>query len=150
MGTRTDEQIRDSLATAAESAGLLLEDVSTSQAGRRTVVRVTVDLPDGPGGVSSDQLADVTRAVSDALDTLDPFTGTYTLEVSTPGIDRPLTVPRHFRRAVGRKVELTTSEGTRTGRVTAADETTVTLDDVEVALDDISAARMVVDFGKDT
>lgn len=141
------ETIRERLAVAAESAGLLLEDVVITTPGRRTVVRTVVDLPDGPGGVTSDQLADATRAVSAALDELDPFPGQYTLEVTTPGIDRPLTEPRHFRRAVGRRVEARTADGTTTGHLTEVTDDHLVIGDVEVPLDAVTEARMTIDFG---
>jgi ribosome maturation factor RimP len=96
--------------------------VTLGASGRRRLVRVTVDLPDGPGGVASDALADVSRAVSRALDEADPVPGTYVLEVTTPGTDRPLVEPRHYRRAQGRLVRLRTREGERLhGRLLTAD-----------------------------
>ncbi|WP_324653066.1 ribosome maturation factor RimP [Georgenia sp. H159] len=122
--------LRAVLEPVVTDAGLYLEDVSTSAAGRRSVVRVVVDLPDGPGGVDSDALTDVSRAVSAALDDVDVVRGAYTLEVSTPGVSRPLTTARHFSRAQGRLVRLRTSSGEVRGRV------------VEVAGEDV-----VVDTG---
>lgn len=107
-----------------EGAGLDLEDVAVSPAGRRSVVRVVVDRD---GGVPLDDIADVSRVVSEALDELDAAEpgalGTsYVLEVSSPGVDRPLTAPRHWRRNTGRLVRATLREGRQvTGRVTSAD-----------------------------
>jgi ribosome maturation factor RimP len=116
------------LAPVVEECGLYLEDVTVGASGRRRLVRVTVDLADGPGGVGSDALADVSRAVSAALDDADPVPGTYVLEVSTPGIERPLTEPRHYRRAQGRIVHLRTQTGERLhGRLVAADGAEVVL-----------------------
>lgn len=91
------------------AAGYDLEDVSISRVGRRHIVRVIVD---GDRGVSLDAVADVSRAVSGALDeaeaaTGDLVVGEYQLEVSSPGVDRPLTLPRHWRRNVGRLVKVT-------------------------------------------
>ncbi|MDO8107358.1 ribosome maturation factor RimP [Isoptericola sp. b441] len=115
------ERVRAAVEPAVAGVGLLLEDVVVTRAGRRSVVRVVVDLPDGPGGVDSDRLADVSRAVSSAMDVADPVAGPYLLEVSTPGTDRPLTEGRHFRRAVGHLVRLTLVDGaTRHGRLVAA------------------------------
>lgn len=127
-------------------AGLFLEGVSVSPAGRRTVVRVVVDLADGPGGVSSDALAEVSREVSRALDGSDLLTGPYTLEVTTPGVDRPLTDPRHFRRAVGRLVAVTTGTGTTTGRLTGVRDAVAVLDGSEIPLSDITGAVVQVEF----
>jgi ribosome maturation factor RimP len=145
------EQVRAAVAGAVEQAGLLIENVEVTGAGRRRTVSLVVDLPDGPGGVSSDQIGEVSREVSTALDEADVIPGAYTLEVSTPGTDRPLTEPRHFRRAVGRLVTVTTAEG----------ETTAYLDDVvddatlklsrdgaehEIALGDVVGARVEVEL----
>ena len=111
------------LAPVVAAENLLLEGVTVRASGKRRVVVVTVDLPDGPGGVGSDQLAGVSRAVSAALDADDAFPGPYVLEVSTPGVGRPLTEPRHFRRAAGRLVSLQTrARGTLRGRLVEADD----------------------------
>lgn len=91
------------------AAGYDLEDLSVSRAGRRHVVRVVVD---ADHGVSLDAVAEVSRALSGALDEAedragDLIVGEYQLEVSSPGVDRPLTLPRHWRRNAGRLVKVT-------------------------------------------
>lgn len=128
-------EVRALLEPVVADTGLFLEDVTTS-AGKRTVVRVVVDLPDGPGGVGSDTLTDVSRAISAALDTDDVVPGAYTLEVSTPGISRPLTTERHFRRAVGRLLRMTTTDGKLTARLTA-------VEGADLHLEDDGTARVV-------
>lgn len=145
--------LRAVLEPVVTDAGLYLEDVSTSVAGRRSVVRVVVDLPDGPGGVGSDALADVSRAVSAALDDADVVPGSaYTLEVSTPGISRPLTTARHFRRAQGRLVRLRTASGTVRGRVVEVAGEGVVVDTEgthhTVALADITAGTVEPELGR--
>jgi len=122
---------RERLATAIEpavtAAGYELEKVSVSPAGRRTVVRVVVD---ADAGVSLDDVATVSRAVIDVLDTHDTelFGDTpYVLEVTSPGVDRPLTEPRHWRRAIGRLVEVPVAGVPTRARVTAADDDGVEL-----------------------
>jgi ribosome maturation factor RimP len=114
------------LEPAVTATGFDLEDVTVSPAGKRRVVRVVVDRD---GGVDLDDVADVARAVSDLLDA-DPdlLQGAYVLEVTSPGVDRPLTEPRHWRRAQGRLVTATLADETVTGRVTASTDTDVTLD----------------------
>ncbi|MDP9417849.1 MAG: ribosome maturation factor RimP [Actinomycetota bacterium] len=109
------------------ACGLDLEDVDVTPAGRRRVVRVVVDRD---GGVGLDDVADVSRAVSDALDETDVMGATpYVLEVTSPGVDRPLTEPRHWRRARGRLVTAALVDGTdATGRVVDAGENGVTLE----------------------
>ena len=114
------------LEPAVTATGFDLEDVTVSPAGKRRVVRVVVDRD---GGVDLDDVADVARAVSDLLDE-DPdlVAGAYVLEVTSPGVDRPLTDARHWRRAVGRLVKATLADETVVGRVTASTDTDVTLD----------------------
>ncbi len=84
--------------------GLELFDLETGGG----LVRVLVDRP---GGVDLDALSAATRAVSAALDVADPIAGRYTLEVSSPGLERPLRTPVHFQRALGAKVAVRTRPG---------------------------------------
>ncbi|MGZ6825427.1 MAG: ribosome maturation factor RimP [Mycobacteriales bacterium] len=119
------------LEPAVRESGSDLEDVSVSPAGKRRVVRVVVDRD---GGITLDDVAAVSRAVSDVLDQAeeaepDLLGGAYVLEVSSPGVDRPLTAARHWRRNVGRLVKATLADGELvTGRVTSADDAEVVLD----------------------
>lgn len=115
------------LTPVVRAARLELEDVEVRSAGRRRVVRILVD---GEHGVTLDEIADVSRSVSDALDEVDLLGDTpYTLEVSSPGVDRPLTLPRHWRRNIGRLVTVTPVAGPElTGRITSADDTGAELD----------------------
>ena len=123
------------LEPVVSGAGYDLEDLTVSAAGKRSVVRVLVDKD---GGITLDDVADVSRLVSDALDAADEqdptLLGTsYVLEVSSPGVDRPLTAPRHWRRNVGRLVRIALRDGrTAQGRVSAADDDAVTLDGTRV------------------
>ncbi|ROS77141.1 ribosome maturation factor RimP [Cellulomonas sp. PhB143] len=119
MSNQTQDAVREAVEPVVAGAGLFLEDVSVSRAGSRSVVRVVVDLPeDELGGVDLDRVADVSRAVSDVLDATDVVPGVYTLEVGTPGTSRPLSEPRHFRRARGRLARVVTRGGaTTTARV---------------------------------
>jgi len=111
-GSGPAERVRTVVQPAVLAAGLVLEDVVLAAAGRRTVVRVVVDLDDDAiGSLDSDTLGSVSRAVSAALDATDPVRGAYVLEVSTPGTDRPLTELRHFRRARTRPVRLVLRDG---------------------------------------
>jgi ribosome maturation factor RimP len=128
------------------AAGLDLEDLDVTRAGRRHVLRIVVD---GDGGVGHDELSDVSRRVSTALDEAEtqwpaqgqpkesaqgsaqgstPLAGAYTLEVSSPGVQRPLTHPRHWRRNAGRLVKVRISERTLTARIVSSDDAGVTLD----------------------
>ena len=132
------------LEPAVTATGFDLEDVTVSPAGKRRVVRVVVDRD---GGVDLDDVAEVARAVSDLLDE-DPdlVAGAYVLEVTSPGVDRPLTDARHWRRAVGRLVKATLADETVVGRVTASTDTDVTLevDGVERTLLQAEVVQAVV------
>jgi ribosome maturation factor RimP len=129
--TAIRENVRDLIEPVLAEAGYDLEDLSVRQIGRRHQLRVTVD---GDGGVNLDIMADLSRAIADALDEAEEsgpevIAGEYQLEVSSPGVDRPLTLPRHWRRAAGRLVSVKVRDGAQvTGRVIAAGETEVTLE----------------------
>jgi ribosome maturation factor RimP len=112
------------------AAGYDLEDLVVTPAGRRSVVRVVVDRDEG---VTLDDIADVSRAVSEVLDSNDDGMGRapYVLEVTSPGVDRPLTEPRHWRRNTGRLVTVSAgpagSAAEITGRITAVEDAGVTI-----------------------
>lgn len=101
-----DVQLQTLLDPVVSGAGLVLEDVVVSTVGRRRLVRVVVDLPDDElGAVDLDRVAAVSREVGDALDAGDALgQAPYALEVTTPGVDRPLTERRHWLRARTRLV----------------------------------------------
>ena len=130
---REEGRIADIIRPVAAAAGLDLESVRVSAAGRRRLLRVVVD---SDQGVSLDDAAAISRQLSAALDAVAVMGDfPYTLEVSSPGVDRPLTDPRHWRRAVGRLVQVTVTgagdaevSGSVSGRVFAADSDGVTLD----------------------
>ncbi len=131
-------------------AGLDLELFDLEQVG--PVLRVTLDKP---GGVDVADLTDTTRALSRAFDELDPIAGQYTLEVSSPGLERQLRTPRHWQWAANRIVNIKTVSdfpgGRRfTGVVSASDDTTVTIaldepvgESITFDLVDIEKARTV-------
>jgi ribosome maturation factor RimP len=100
-------RVRAVVEPVVDAAGLALEDLEVTPAGRRSVVRVTIDLDeDSVGSLDLDTLSEVSRQIGAALDESEPVHGEYTLEVSTPGTSRPLTEPRHFKRARTRLVRL--------------------------------------------
>ncbi|MDT7536472.1 MAG: ribosome maturation factor RimP [Actinomycetota bacterium] len=153
--TASAARLSEVLAPVVEQTGADLENVDVSKAGKRSVVRVVVDRD---GGVSMDDVADVSRAVSDALDALDEaepgmLGPSYVLEVTSPGVDRPLTLPRHWRRNVGRLVTVVPTDGPNvTGRITAADDEKVVLDvdgvERPLALTDVVRGTVQVEFSR--
>jgi ribosome maturation factor RimP len=128
------ETLEPVVADAVARAGFDLEMLHVQQAGRRQLLKVVVDSDAAEGGIGLDQVAEVSRAVSEALDALEDsrsagsvLGGSYTLEVTSPGIDRPLTKPRHWRRARLRKVAVRQGEDSYTARVGDADDAGVAL-----------------------
>jgi len=113
--------IEGELAGPLRALGLDIEAVEITPAGKRRILRVAVDKD---GGVTLDDVADATREVNRVLDDSDVMgEQPYTLEVTSRGVDRPLTLPRHWRRNEGRLVKVVRTDGsTLTGRVQAHDE----------------------------
>ena len=149
---QTRELLVQELTRPLLELGLDLEALDVTAAGRRRVVRVAVDKD---GGVTLDDVAEATKEVSRVLDSGTALEAwgeqPYTLEVTSPGVDRPLTLPRHWRRNVGRLVKISTNDGrTVTGRVVGQDDSSATLDvdgGVEqVALADVARARVQVEL----
>ncbi len=99
------ERVERLVSPLLESRGLHLYDVEHTGANLRVLV-------DRPGGVDLDLLAEVTRDLSSVLDAEDPLPGRYTLEVSSPGLERPLRRPAHFSAAVGTSIRVKTRPGT--------------------------------------
>jgi ribosome maturation factor RimP len=129
-GSVDEDRIADVIRPVVAAAGMDLESVRVTAAGRRRLLRVVVD---SDRGVSLDDATAVSRELSGALDAVAVMGDfPYTLEVSSPGVDRPLTDRRHWRRAAGRlvRVAVTDSAGSRSvsGRVVSADGDGVTLD----------------------
>jgi ribosome maturation factor RimP len=126
-GPVDDKRLAGLIQPVVAAAGMDLESVRVSVAGKRRLLRIVVDSDEG---VSLDDTADVSHEISALLDTANVMGEVpYTLEVSSPGVDRPLTEPRHWRRARRRLVKVkVTGEGTVVGRVLAASDDEVTLD----------------------
>jgi ribosome maturation factor RimP len=133
--------------------GLDIEAVDITPAGKRRILRVAVDKD---GGVTLDEVAEATREVNRALDDSEVMgEQPYTLEVTSRGVDRPLTLPRHWRRNATRLVKVTLVEGGEVeGRIGSSNDEAVTLDvagsDREVAYTDIAKARVQIEFNRPT
>lgn len=139
----------------AEGSGLELVDVELKRQRRGALVRVYMDCP---GGVGLDALQAASKEIAAILDAEDAVDGSYTLEVSSPGLDRPLVKEADFRRAVGKRVRVTTSPGSGeergrrlVGRLVAVDDGRLRLElveggDAEIALADVERAKIEVEF----
>ncbi|MEI8081895.1 MAG: ribosome maturation factor RimP [Actinomycetes bacterium] len=151
MSRQSLEQITALLTPVVVAAGADVEHIGIRRAGKRSVLTVLVDQD---GGIDLDDIARISREISKALDVTEILAGQpYVLEVSSPGVDRPLTMPRHWRRNEGRLVEVVTVGGaTLTGRVVGSDDRQVELlvgeDSRVVPYADIVRARVQVEFGK--
>jgi ribosome maturation factor RimP len=148
---RTREQLVEELTGPLLASGFDLEAVEVTPAGRRRLLRIAVDKD---GGVTMDEIALVTKQVSALLDSSDVMgEQPYTLEVTSPGVDRPLTLPRHWRRNAGRLVKVSLKDdGTLTGRIVDGHE-----DHAEVETDEgvqplsyaeVTTARIQVEFNR--
>lgn len=145
----TTEQLTDRILPLVTEQGAELYDLE-SQAG---IVRVLVDKP---GGIDTDTLSRVTRSVSNLLDEIDAMADRYVLEVSSPGIERPLRVQRHFERASGKRIKIKTVAGTEgprryEGVLLEADDNGCRVEGEDgvcsFAYDDIERANVVFDWG---
>jgi ribosome maturation factor RimP len=137
-GPVDDKRLAGLIQPVVAAAGMDLESLRVSMAGKRRLLRIVVD---ADGGVTLDDTADVSHEISVLLDAANAMGEVpYTLEVSSPGVDRPLTEPRHWRRAARRLVRVKVAgEGTLVGRVLAATDDSVTLD--------VDGAQRVLEYG---
>jgi len=151
-------RVRAIIEPAVSGAGYDLEDLTIQRVGRRHLVRIAID---SDHGVSLDQIADLSRDISARLDEAEAggdelIAGEYELEVGSRGVDRPLTEPRHWRRNVGRLVQVTAvaqaEPGAKaagrplTARIIAADSSGVTLDEGRYAFAELGPGRIQVEL----
>lgn len=148
------QKLEGLVAPILESHNLELDALETVRAGKRTVLRVVVD-SDGVNGAgpSLDEIAKATRDISQMLDET-PAAGkqSFTLEVSTRGLNRPLTELKHYRRNIGRLVKVNTEEQSFVGRIQGVGQDSVLLvvegADVELSLADIKKALIQVEMNR--
>ena len=147
------ERIETELVAPLTALDLDVEAVEITPAGKRRILRIAVDKD---GGVTLDDVADATREISRVLDESDVMgEQPYTLEVTSRGVDRPLVLPRHWRRNVDRLVKVSTSEGeTVEGRIVTSDDAAASIDVDgtirEIAYADIAGAQVQVEFNRRT
>jgi ribosome maturation factor RimP len=150
-GAAQRDRIEQELATPLGALGLDVEAVELTPAGKRRILRIAVD---GDDGVTLDDVAHATKKVSEVLDASDVMgEHPYTLEVTSRGVDRPLTLPRHWRRNASRLVRVTTTDGeTVTGRIVRSGEDAATLDvdgaQRELAYAEVAKALVQVEFNR--
>lgn len=148
-------QILSELESVAEAKGVDIVDVEVVGKASAPTVRVRIDwLDETKEGISLDEVAEQTSWISDYLDEADPFSGSYTLEVSSPGLDRPLRREKDFERFAGSSVSLTTNatEGRKrfSGTLKGLREGNVVIDTDEgeqvITLSDVKRCTIKPDF----
>lgn len=147
------ERVRALAESVLEGTGIWVVDAEIAPAGRRTIVRLYIDKP---GGVTVDDCARVSRSAEDALDTQDVFSGSYVLEVSSPGLERPLRKIAEYQYFAGRRVRVVTrvpvlGSNAIVGEILEATETMVALklDDGELLslpFDSIANAQLTAEL----
>jgi ribosome maturation factor RimP len=149
------DQIAQLVTPSVEEAGYFLEDVHVVTPGNQRIVTCIVD---GETALNLDQVTSASKIISGLLDEA-AFMGEtpFTLEVTSPGIDRPLTLPRHFAKNVTRLLKVTLNDGdVVTGRITSTSETSILLEvaekkaskEVSIELSDIKRAVVEIEFNR--
>ena len=144
----SNHRVAELVAPLVEKRGIDLEEVVIKPAGRRSIVQIFIDRD---GGVDLDLVAEVSREISDLLDSTDVLgNNPYTLDVGSMGVDRPLTLPRHFKRNIGRLVEVELSNGSSfVDRILEADEGNITFSEGKaVRLDEVKQALVQIEFSR--
>jgi ribosome maturation factor RimP len=143
MGKKED--ISAAVTPALSALGFYLEDVTITSAGRRSMLTIIVD---GDTHLSLDQVTSATKAISEIVESLQSLGDTpFTLEVTSPGLDRPLKKPRHWRKNIDRLVKVVLLDGKEIkGRIKAASEDSATVDQSEINFTEIKRASLEVEF----
>ena len=139
------EEISAVITPALSDLGFYLEDITITSAGRRSMLTVIVD---GDTHLSLDQVTVATKAISEIVENIQSLgQAPFTLEVTSPGLDRPLTKPRHWRKNIDRLVKIVLLDGKEIkGRVKDATEISATVDEQAVKFSDIKRATLEIEF----
>ena len=139
------EEISAVITPALSDLGFYLEDITITSAGRRSMLTVIVD---GDTHLSLDQVTVATKAISEIVENIQSLgQAPFTLEVTSPGLDRPLTKPRHWRKNIDRLVKIVLVDGKEVkGRVKDATEILATVDEQVVKFSDIKRATLEIEF----
>ena len=139
------EEISAVITPALSNLGLYLEDITITSAGRRSMLTVIVD---GDAHLSLDQVTVATKAISELVENIQSLGQTpFTLEVTSPGLDRPLTKPRHWRKNLDRLVKIVLLDGKEiSGRIKGASEISASVDEHVINFVDVKRAKLEVEF----
>ena len=143
MGKKED--ISAAITPALEALGFYLEDVTIISAGRRSMLTVIVD---GDTHLSLDQVTSATKAIGEIVESVQSLGETpFTLEVTSPGLDRPLTKVRHWQKNINRLVKVVLLDGSEIkGRIIDVNEVSATVDEKNINYSDIKRATLEIEF----
>ena len=143
MGKKED--ISAAITPALEALGFYLEDVTITSAGRRSMFTVIVD---GDTHLSLDQVTSATKAIGEIVESIQSLGETpFTLEVTSPGLDRPLTKVRHWQKNINRLVKVVLQDGSEIkGRINEVNEANSVVGEIKVNYSDIKRATLEVEF----
>jgi len=143
MGKKED--ISAAITPALEALGFYLEDVTITSAGRRSMLTVIVD---GDTHLSLDQVTSAAKAIGEIVESIQSLGETpFTLEVTSPGLDRPLTKVRHWQKNINRLVKVVLQDGSEVkGRINEVNEASSVVGEIKVNYSDIKRATLVVEF----
>ena len=143
MGKKED--ISAAITPALEALGFYLEDVTIISAGRRSMLTVIVD---GDTHLSLDQVTSATKAIGEIVESVQSLGETpFTLEVTSPGLDRPLTKVRHWQKNINRLVKVVLLDGTEIkGRIKDVNEVSATVDEKNINYSDMKRATLEIEF----
>jgi ribosome maturation factor RimP len=139
------EQVAAAITPAIESLGFYLEDITITSAGKRSMLTVIVD---GDTHLSLDQVTVATKAISEIVENL-PTLGSnpFTLEVTSPGLDRPLTKPRHWSKNKDRLIKVILLDGKEVnGRIKDSTHSSATIDEQVINFSEIKRATLEIEF----
>jgi ribosome maturation factor RimP len=139
------EKIVAALAPIIEASGNFLEDLTITSAGKHRILTVVVD---SEKHLNLDEVTAITKLLSEVVENLSEIGDLpFTLEVTSPGVDRPLTLPRHWRKNLGRLINITLNDDSKvTGRIGESTESDVQIDESKIKFADIKKATIEIEF----
>jgi ribosome maturation factor RimP len=142
-----NEDISNAIRPIIEAGGNYLEEIKVVSAGKRKSITVIVD---SDSYLNLDQVTLITKSISEVIEGIKSLGDSpFTLEVTSPGIDRPLTLPRHWKKNVGKLVEITLNSGDAlSGRIESADDVGAVLDTGSTKFSDVKKAQLKIEFKK--
>ena len=141
------DDVSSAIRPIIEASGNYLEEVKVVAAGKRKLITIIVD---GDTYLNLDQVTQITKSISEEIDNLKALgDSAFTLEVTSPGTDRPLTLPRHWKKNIGKLVKIIQMDGSQVaGRIIGSNDSEVELDSATIKFGDIKKAQLEIEFKK--